>query len=175
MYFVACLLLMAGCNEDENELLDNNGFPKISEHNLDASATVKEFFSHKGGDYPFQDPAYQKWEGDRYRTAFACFHSLDEVKVSKYAEGIENLPPIEWQTQTLVVCNVYSLTAICGECFAFHVYNHSDKYTINATMYEGDYNIQMVDNIGVAIVLPRKDIKNEDLKLILDSQRIKMQ
>ncbi len=175
MYWVACMLLFAGCHEDENELLDNNGFPKVTENNLDASALIKEFFSHKGGDYPAQNPAYQEWEEDSYKTTFTCFHSLDELKESKYAAGIENLPPIEWQTQTLVICSVYSLTAICDECFDFHVYKHSDKYTIDITMYEGDYNIQMVDDIGVAIVLARKDIKNGDVKLVLNSQRIKLE
>ena len=61
MYWVACMLLFAGCHEDENELLDNNGFPKVTENNLDASALIKEFFSHKGGDYlPHRAPPAER-------------------------------------------------------------------------------------------------------------------
>ena len=87
MYWVACMLLFAGCHEDENELLDNNGFPKVSENNLDASALIKEFFSHKGGDYPAQNPAYQEWEEDSYKTTFTCFHSPDELKEKQICGG----------------------------------------------------------------------------------------
>lgn len=175
MYWVACMLLFAGCHEDENELLDNNGFPKVTENNLDASALIKEFFSHKGGDYPAQNPAYQEWEEDSYKTTFTCFHSPDELKESEYVSGMDNLPSIDWQTQTLVICRVYSRYVINDESFAFEVYNHSGKYTINVTMYEGDFNLAAVDNIGVAIVLARKDIKNGDVKLVLNSQRIKLE
>ena len=176
-YFICwvALMLLAGCHEDENELLDSNGFPKVSEHNLDASAGIKEFFSHQGGEDAFQNSDCQQWKGDHYRTAFTCFHSPEEVKASRYAAGIENLPPVEWQTQTLVICSVYSRTAICDGCFAFHVYSHSGKYTIDVTLYEGDYNLQMSDDIGVAILLSRKGVKREDLKLVLDTQRIKME
>ncbi len=175
MYCVACVLLFAGCHDDENELLDNNGFPKVTEHNLDAFALIKEFFSHKGGEYPAQNQAYQEWEEDSYKTTFTCFHSLAEVEASEYVTGIDNLPSIDWQTQTLVICRVYSRYVIHDESFVFEVYNHSGKYTINVTMYEGDFNLAAVDNIGVAIVLARKDIKNGDVKLILNSQRIKME
>lgn len=171
IYFAAFMWMMTACNEDENGFTDKHGFPKTSEENLDATVVIKDFFSHKESGNPFENPDYQQWCGDSYRTTFECFHNLSEVRESKYAEGTDKLPPINWETQTLVICNIYSLTSLNEDYCSCKVYTRSGKYTIHVEITESLYAIQTIDDLGIAIVLDQKNVQKKDLKLIFSQQK----
>lgn len=157
-YLAACMLLFASCSEEENEYLDDQGFPKTVEENLMTSGVIAQEFT--------KYCTWKRWgeiEGyDFMKNDFECFHSLEEFQAGRFAQNMEELPPVDWDSHTLVVCTVCKPYIIGYE--GCHVYSHSDKYTIEV-MYL-DYLMCAYGTVCVAIVLPEKNVSAKDIKLI---------
>lgn len=159
-FLIACVLLLVSCNEHENDCLDDQGFPKTVEENLVETGTIVREFTKK---FP---STWKEMEDDmlgdgKYKTYFECFHSLEEFKAGRYAQNMDELPPIDWEVHTLVVCSVYAFYGMSYKSCS--IYNYSDKYTVEVAFV--DLLTSGYDQICLAVVLPGKNISGEDIKL----------
>lgn len=150
MMLIMAMFITSACSND---------FPEISEELKDNSAVIKNLSTRIEED---TDLHHQEWEN--FRSYYECFHSLETLKDSPYASLIDELPPMDWEKQTLVIAYIYDNYTFNGE--GCYVYSKSGKYTIEYKVCPGFG--AALDSKGVAIVLNQPDVRKKDVNFKVD-------